>query len=76
MLQRRPTIEDFVDALVSELNPNFDTFVMDSQSWKTDRKEPLQGQSKDRHADSRCVTASKISSWPLNELSVFLFFFI
>uniref|UniRef100_A0A672IDS4 Mitochondrial intermediate peptidase n=1 Tax=Salarias fasciatus TaxID=181472 RepID=A0A672IDS4_SALFA len=32
MLQRRPSIEDFVDALVSELNPNFETFLMDSES--------------------------------------------
>uniref|UniRef100_A0A8D3D0Z8 Mitochondrial intermediate peptidase n=1 Tax=Scophthalmus maximus TaxID=52904 RepID=A0A8D3D0Z8_SCOMX len=32
MLQRRPTMEDFVDALVSELNPNFETFIMDSES--------------------------------------------
>ncbi|MED6247195.1 hypothetical protein ATANTOWER_004240 [Ataeniobius toweri] len=32
MLQRRPGIEDFVDALVSELNPNFQTFLMDSES--------------------------------------------
>uniref|UniRef100_A0A665U2T8 Mitochondrial intermediate peptidase n=1 Tax=Echeneis naucrates TaxID=173247 RepID=A0A665U2T8_ECHNA len=32
MLQRRPTIEDFVDALVSELHPNFETFIMDSES--------------------------------------------
>ncbi|GAA6218270.1 mitochondrial intermediate peptidase [Lates japonicus] len=32
MLQRRPTIEDFVDALVSELNPNFETFILDSES--------------------------------------------
>ncbi|MED6263008.1 hypothetical protein CHARACLAT_000008 [Characodon lateralis] len=32
MLQRRPGIEDFVDALVSELNPNFETFLMDSES--------------------------------------------
>uniref|UniRef100_A0AAX7TKZ0 Mitochondrial intermediate peptidase n=1 Tax=Astatotilapia calliptera TaxID=8154 RepID=A0AAX7TKZ0_ASTCA len=31
MLQRRPTIGDFVDALVSELNPNFETFIMDSE---------------------------------------------
>ncbi|KAM9319193.1 mitochondrial intermediate peptidase-like [Pholidichthys leucotaenia] len=31
MLQRQPTIEDFVDALVSELNPNFETFIMDSE---------------------------------------------
>ncbi|XP_024910966.1 mitochondrial intermediate peptidase [Cynoglossus semilaevis] len=32
MLQRRPTVEDFVDALVSELNPNFETFIMDSEN--------------------------------------------
>ncbi|XP_028275527.1 mitochondrial intermediate peptidase-like [Parambassis ranga] len=32
MLLRRPSIEDFVDALVSELNPNFETFIMDSES--------------------------------------------
>lgn len=32
MLQRRPSIEDFVDALVSELDPNFETFLMDSES--------------------------------------------
>ncbi|XP_053278423.1 mitochondrial intermediate peptidase isoform X1 [Pleuronectes platessa] len=32
MLQRRPTIEEFVEALVSELNPNFETFIMDSES--------------------------------------------
>uniref|UniRef100_H2RNK3 Mitochondrial intermediate peptidase n=1 Tax=Takifugu rubripes TaxID=31033 RepID=H2RNK3_TAKRU len=32
MLQRRPTMEDFVDALVSELEPNFETFMMDSES--------------------------------------------
>lgn len=32
MLQRQPTIEDFVDALVSELNQNFETFIMDSES--------------------------------------------
>ena len=31
MLQKRPTVEDFVDALVSELNPNFETFIMDSE---------------------------------------------
>uniref|UniRef100_A0A3B4A0D6 Mitochondrial intermediate peptidase n=1 Tax=Periophthalmus magnuspinnatus TaxID=409849 RepID=A0A3B4A0D6_9GOBI len=31
MLQRRPTLEDFVDALVSELKPNFETFIMDSE---------------------------------------------
>jgi len=36
MLQRQPTIEDFVDALVSELNPNFETFIMDSESWATE----------------------------------------
>lgn len=34
MLQRQPTIEDFVDALVSELNPNFETFILDSESWR------------------------------------------
>ncbi|XP_030599761.1 mitochondrial intermediate peptidase [Archocentrus centrarchus] len=32
MLQRRPTVEEFVDALVSELNPHFETFIMDSES--------------------------------------------
>lgn len=32
MLQRRPSTEDFVEALVSELDPNFDTFIMDSES--------------------------------------------
>lgn len=32
MLQRRPSIEDFVEALVSELDPNFETFLMDSES--------------------------------------------
>lgn len=32
MLQKQPTIEDFVDALVSELDPNFETFLMDSES--------------------------------------------
>uniref|UniRef100_A0A8C2XK36 Mitochondrial intermediate peptidase n=1 Tax=Cyclopterus lumpus TaxID=8103 RepID=A0A8C2XK36_CYCLU len=32
MLQRQPTMEDFVDALVSELNLNFETFLMDSES--------------------------------------------
>nr|XP_061797355.1 mitochondrial intermediate peptidase-like [Nerophis lumbriciformis] len=32
MLHRRPTIEDFVEALVSELQPNFETFIMDSES--------------------------------------------
>ncbi|XP_046891396.1 mitochondrial intermediate peptidase-like [Hypomesus transpacificus] len=31
MLQKRPTVEDFVDALVSELNPDFETFIMDSE---------------------------------------------
>ncbi|KAM6946413.1 mitochondrial intermediate peptidase-like [Aplochiton taeniatus] len=31
MLQRRPTLEDLVDALVTELNPNFETFLMDSE---------------------------------------------
>uniref|UniRef100_A0AAY4EUI7 Peptidase M3A/M3B catalytic domain-containing protein n=1 Tax=Denticeps clupeoides TaxID=299321 RepID=A0AAY4EUI7_9TELE len=32
MLQRRPTVEDFVDALVSDLNPDFETFIMDSEA--------------------------------------------
>uniref|UniRef100_A0A8C5FP01 Mitochondrial intermediate peptidase n=1 Tax=Gadus morhua TaxID=8049 RepID=A0A8C5FP01_GADMO len=32
MLQRRPTMEELVDALVSDLNPNFETFIMDSES--------------------------------------------
>ncbi|KAK5929090.1 hypothetical protein CgunFtcFv8_010353 [Champsocephalus gunnari] len=32
MLQRQPTMEEFVDALESELNPNFETFLMDSES--------------------------------------------
>uniref|UniRef100_A0A8K9X5C0 Mitochondrial intermediate peptidase n=1 Tax=Oncorhynchus mykiss TaxID=8022 RepID=A0A8K9X5C0_ONCMY len=32
MLQRQPTIEDFVDALVTDLNPDFETFIMDSTS--------------------------------------------
>ncbi|XP_038141771.1 mitochondrial intermediate peptidase-like [Cyprinodon tularosa] len=32
MLQRRPSMEDFVDALVSELNLNFEAFLMDSES--------------------------------------------
>ncbi|XP_031429792.1 mitochondrial intermediate peptidase [Clupea harengus] len=31
MLQRSPSIEDFVDALVSDLNPDFETFIMDSE---------------------------------------------
>uniref|UniRef100_H3CHA3 Mitochondrial intermediate peptidase n=1 Tax=Tetraodon nigroviridis TaxID=99883 RepID=H3CHA3_TETNG len=31
MLQRRPSMEDLVDALVSELQPNFETFLMDSE---------------------------------------------
>uniref|UniRef100_A0A6Q2YQC0 Mitochondrial intermediate peptidase n=1 Tax=Esox lucius TaxID=8010 RepID=A0A6Q2YQC0_ESOLU len=32
MLQRRPSIDDFVEALVSDLNPDFETFIMDSTS--------------------------------------------
>ncbi|KAJ8400341.1 hypothetical protein AAFF_G00397240 [Aldrovandia affinis] len=32
MLQRNPSLEDFVDALVSDLNPDFETFVMDSEN--------------------------------------------
>ncbi|KAG5269684.1 hypothetical protein AALO_G00204840 [Alosa alosa] len=32
MLQKSPSIEDFVDALVSDLNPDFETFIMDSES--------------------------------------------
>lgn len=32
MLQKRPSIEDFVDALVSDLDPDFETFIMDSES--------------------------------------------
>lgn len=39
MLQRQPTIEDFVDALVSELNQNFETFIMDSESWGGARRQ-------------------------------------
>ncbi|KAF3847972.1 hypothetical protein F7725_021000 [Dissostichus mawsoni] len=31
-LNRQPTMEEFVDALVSELNLNFETFIMDSES--------------------------------------------
>ncbi|XP_060800170.1 mitochondrial intermediate peptidase [Neoarius graeffei] len=31
MLQKRPSIEDFVDALVSDLDPDFETFFMDSE---------------------------------------------
>uniref|UniRef100_A0AAR2JRF5 Mitochondrial intermediate peptidase n=1 Tax=Pygocentrus nattereri TaxID=42514 RepID=A0AAR2JRF5_PYGNA len=30
MLQKRPSTEDFVDALVSDLDPDFETFIMDS----------------------------------------------
>ena len=33
MLQRRPTVEELVDALVSELDHNFETFLMDSETW-------------------------------------------
>lgn len=32
MLQRQPTTEDFVEALVSELDLNFETFIMDSEN--------------------------------------------
>ncbi|RXN14132.1 mitochondrial intermediate peptidase [Labeo rohita] len=31
MLQKRPSIEDFVTALVSDLDPDFETFIMDSE---------------------------------------------
>uniref|UniRef100_A0A8C1DKL7 Mitochondrial intermediate peptidase a n=1 Tax=Cyprinus carpio carpio TaxID=630221 RepID=A0A8C1DKL7_CYPCA len=31
MLQKRPSIEDFVNALVSDLDPDFETFIMDSE---------------------------------------------
>nr|XP_033805043.1 mitochondrial intermediate peptidase isoform X2 [Geotrypetes seraphini] len=31
MLQKRPSIEEFVDALVSDLDPDFETFLMDSE---------------------------------------------
>ncbi|KAK3561172.1 hypothetical protein QTP86_028370 [Hemibagrus guttatus] len=31
MLQKRPSTEDFVDALVSDLDPDFETFFMDSE---------------------------------------------
>ncbi|XP_039601387.1 mitochondrial intermediate peptidase-like [Polypterus senegalus] len=31
MLQKTPSIEEFVDALVSDLNPDFETFLMDSE---------------------------------------------
>ncbi|XP_030632958.1 mitochondrial intermediate peptidase [Chanos chanos] len=31
MLQKQPTVEDFVDALVSDLDPDFETFIMDSE---------------------------------------------
>uniref|UniRef100_A0A673GJH8 Mitochondrial intermediate peptidase n=1 Tax=Sinocyclocheilus rhinocerous TaxID=307959 RepID=A0A673GJH8_9TELE len=31
MLQKRPSIEDFVNALVSDLEPDFETFIMDSE---------------------------------------------
>lgn len=33
MLQKRPSIEDFVNALVSDLEPDFETFIMDSEGW-------------------------------------------
>lgn len=31
MLQKRPSVEDFVNALVSDLEPDFETFIMDSE---------------------------------------------
>uniref|UniRef100_A0A671MS52 Peptidase M3A/M3B catalytic domain-containing protein n=1 Tax=Sinocyclocheilus anshuiensis TaxID=1608454 RepID=A0A671MS52_9TELE len=31
MLQKRPSIEDFVNALVSDLDPDFEIFIMDSE---------------------------------------------
>nr|XP_028571979.1 mitochondrial intermediate peptidase-like [Podarcis muralis] len=31
MLQKRPSVEDFVDALVSDLDQDFETFFMDSE---------------------------------------------
>ncbi|XP_029792811.1 mitochondrial intermediate peptidase isoform X2 [Suricata suricatta] len=31
MLQKRPSIDDFVSALVSDLDPDFETFLMDSE---------------------------------------------
>ncbi|KAI4905243.1 hypothetical protein NFI96_016116 [Prochilodus magdalenae] len=31
MLQKSPSTEDFVDALVSDLDPDFETFIMDSE---------------------------------------------
>ncbi|XP_066522182.1 mitochondrial intermediate peptidase [Hoplias malabaricus] len=31
MLQKRPTTQDFVDALVSDLDPDFEAFIMDSE---------------------------------------------
>ena len=31
MLQKCPSIEDFVDALVSDMNLDFETFFMDSK---------------------------------------------
>lgn len=30
MLQKSPSVEDFVDALVSDLDHDFETFIMDS----------------------------------------------
>ncbi|XP_018427506.1 PREDICTED: mitochondrial intermediate peptidase [Nanorana parkeri] len=31
MLQKCPSVDDFVDALVSDLDPDFETFIMDSE---------------------------------------------
>ncbi|XP_054442505.1 mitochondrial intermediate peptidase isoform X2 [Pteronotus mesoamericanus] len=31
MLQKRPSVDDFVSALVSDLDPDFETFLMDSE---------------------------------------------
>ncbi|XP_069615224.1 mitochondrial intermediate peptidase [Ranitomeya imitator] len=31
MLQKCPSVEDYVDALVSDLDPDFETFIMDSE---------------------------------------------
>ncbi len=78
MLQRRPTIEEFVDALVSELNPNFETFIMDSESWKMPLASwkrtwnlykvdagPRGGQTRQRGARSFLLS---IFTWSVNEL--------
>lgn len=31
MLQKCPSVDDFVSALVSDLDPDFETFLMDSE---------------------------------------------